>query len=84
MLEYWLEHYHQVAHQYDTYWRSQSSIQIQAEIKARMEKIFCSPETKKAYSKIMGKFDGVWKRKRSVQAVGEQDRVNTERDGDSE
>ena len=26
MLEYWVEHYHQVAHWYDTYWKRQSSI----------------------------------------------------------
>ena len=81
MLEYWVEHYHQVAHRYDTYWRTQSSIQIQAEIRARIERRFCLPETKKAHSKIVAKFSGVWKRKRSVQAVGEQDRVNTEREG---
>ena len=46
-----------------------------------MERRFSLPETKKAHSKIVAKFSGVWKRKRLVQAVGEQDRMNAKKEG---
>ena len=59
MLEYWVEHYHQVAHQYDVYWRTLSNIQKEAELRARIETMMKNKQAKKE-SKLIGvKFVGV-------------------------
>ena len=81
MLEYWVEHYHQVAHRYDMYWRGMTDIQRQAEIRARMENRFRDSKTKEEKAKVVARFVGVLrKRKRLEKNVGKDEKVKLERE----
>ena len=80
LLEYWVEHYHQVAHRYDCYWRAQPTHQKQAEVRSKMENAFRNVNTKKELRKVQSKYVRVRKRAKSLATVRKEAKINQERD----
>ena len=81
MLEYWVEHYHQVAHRFDVYWRGMTDIQRQAELRARRETMMKSPEIGKERSQVTAKFERVRRRTRLDKTLDSKKKIRLERDG---
>ena len=69
MLEYWVEHYHQVAHRYDVYWKGMTDTQKQAETRARIEKMFRNPKVKREVAAVTAKYVGVRKQQKLEKRV---------------
>ena len=80
LLEYWVEHYHQVAHKYDVYWRGQTNIQRQATIRARMESMFRQKGTKDEKARVGARFTKVRKRKCLEKTIDKKKKIKSERD----
>ena len=80
MLEYWVEHYHQVAHRYDVYWRGMTNTQKQAELRARRETMLKNTGVKKESKRVRVKYVGVRKRKQKDATLERNKRLKCERD----
>ena len=81
LLEYWVESYHQKAKRYDVYWRGMTAIQRQAEIRARLETTFRTPEVRSEKERIVAAFVGVRKRKRSTHNIEKAEKCKKARLG---
>jgi hypothetical protein len=81
LLEYWVESYHQKAKRFDVYWRGMTAIQRQAEIRARLETTFRTPEVREEKARVVAAFVGVRKRKRSAKNVEKDEKAKKARHG---
>ena len=81
LLEYWVESYHQKAKRFDVYWRGMTAIQRQAEIRARLETTFRTPEVRSEKARIVAAFVGVRKRKRSAINIEKDEKSKQARHG---
>ena len=75
LLEYWVEHYHQVAHRYDCYWRAQPTHQKQAKVRAKMENAFRNVNTKKELRKVQSKYVRVRKHAKNLATVRKEAKI---------